>query len=248
MSFFKYPTGTIIPMASPVPTDTTWVKCDGTFYNGNDDRYSKLWAIIGTTYGGTGISSFAVPHLGGRVAAAQTATASGTGIDGPAGSWAGASSVTLTAAESGRQAHSHTITDPGHNHAISDPNHTHQIPLTATTSWVGTHQEIIGYNDYTTREIIRYDTDSKGNPVAVYGDVQHHDPIYGQVANTPTGYVYYPVSAPGSGTNQTQDQTPSLTANSASVNISLDTIPDVNASQSHENTMPVVRLHYLIKL
>lgn len=240
-------------MASPVPTDTTWVKCDGTFYNGNDERYSKLWAIIGTTYGGTGISSFAVPHLGGRVAAAQTATASGTGIDGPAGSWAGASSVTLTAAESGRQAHSHTITDPGHNHAVTDPAHQHTVKLRQTTSWVGTHTEIVGYNDYTTGGDPIYGTDNKGNQVITgyTPTVQHHDPIYGQVANTPTGNIYQFVSADWSGKggiNQTQDQTPSTTMNSSSVDISLDTIPDVNASQSHENTMPVVRLHYLIKL
>ena len=66
MPVFDFPTGTITPHSSPV-IPTNWVSCDGSTYNGNDSNYAKLWSVLGTTYGGTGQSSFAVPNLGSRV-------------------------------------------------------------------------------------------------------------------------------------------------------------------------------------
>ena len=66
MPVFDFPTGTITQLSSPV-VPTNWVSCDGSTYNGNDSNYAKLWSVIGTTYGGTGQSSFAVPSLGSRV-------------------------------------------------------------------------------------------------------------------------------------------------------------------------------------
>lgn len=66
MPVFNFPTGTITPHSSPV-IPTNWVSCDGSTYNGNDSNYAKLWSVLGTTYGGTGQSSFAVPNLGSRV-------------------------------------------------------------------------------------------------------------------------------------------------------------------------------------
>lgn len=66
MPVFNFPTGTIVPDASPtVPTN--WVECDGLSYNGADARYAALWSVIGNTYGGSGQSDFRVPNLGSRV-------------------------------------------------------------------------------------------------------------------------------------------------------------------------------------
>jgi len=44
------------------------VACDGTLYNSvTDTTFAPLFAAIGTTYGGTGASSFAVPDVRGRL-------------------------------------------------------------------------------------------------------------------------------------------------------------------------------------
>lgn len=43
-----------------------YVLCDGSTYDGTNPTYAALWGIIGTTYGGTGISAFKVPDLQGR--------------------------------------------------------------------------------------------------------------------------------------------------------------------------------------
>lgn len=63
------PSGTVIDFAgSTAPTG--WVLCDGTTYDAvtNPTLYLNLWNAIGTTYGGTGQSSFKVPDTQGRVA------------------------------------------------------------------------------------------------------------------------------------------------------------------------------------
>lgn len=54
-------TGDIVWTAAP--TRTGAVLCDGAFYDGTQPAYTPLWAKIGTTYGGTGQSNFAVPDL-----------------------------------------------------------------------------------------------------------------------------------------------------------------------------------------
>ena len=88
-----------------------WRLCDGTLYNAADSTYARLWATIGTTYGGSGINSFAVPDLKGRV---------------PVGYGAGAG---LTARNLNDKAgtETHTLTEaqmPQHRHSQSPHNHT----------------------------------------------------------------------------------------------------------------------------
>jgi hypothetical protein len=66
------PAGVVVPYAgSAAPAG--YVLCDGSLYNGSDPAYSTLWSAIGTTYGGTGQTSFAVPDLRGRVAVGRAA-------------------------------------------------------------------------------------------------------------------------------------------------------------------------------
>ena len=45
---------------------TGWLICDGATLNGDGTSYENLWNAIGTTYGGSGISSFLLPDLRGE--------------------------------------------------------------------------------------------------------------------------------------------------------------------------------------
>lgn len=88
---------------SSPPDDTNLLLCDGTHYSNAD--YPDLWSIIGTTYGGTGATDFAVPDLRGNVVIGESG---GHAL----ASTGGAETVTLTTAE--MPSHSHT--DVGHTH------------------------------------------------------------------------------------------------------------------------------------
>jgi len=83
-----------------------WAQCNGQLMPISQNE--ALFALIGTTYGGDGVTTFALPNLQGRVAI-------GTGT-GPAlptyvlGEFGGAETVTLTQANL-----------PPHNHAVLTP-------------------------------------------------------------------------------------------------------------------------------
>lgn len=130
----NYPTGSIVQFPSTIDVPLGWLVCDGSTVSAEDTRYEKLWDLIGTTFGGTGKSDFCLPNLQGRVPVGQVSTPSGTGINGPIGSWTGAESVRLTGAQSGLN-HSHTLTDPGHTHTITQGTHYHTVNVTATSTF-----------------------------------------------------------------------------------------------------------------
>jgi len=85
------------------PDATNLLLCDGTHYS--DADYPDLWSAIGTTYGGTGSTDFAVPDLQGKVVMGESGSHS-------IGETGGSETVTLTTAE--MPSHSHT--DVGHTH------------------------------------------------------------------------------------------------------------------------------------
>jgi len=79
-----------------------WLPCDGRLVSiGENDA---LYALIGTTYGGDGISNFALPDLRGRVSIHQGQSGGGNYTPGQMG---GASSVTLTTSQ--MASHSHVV-------------------------------------------------------------------------------------------------------------------------------------------
>ena len=84
-----------------IPVD--WLACDGKLYA--ISQYEMLFTLIGTTYGGDGVTSFAVPDLRGRLPVHQ-----GTGNNLSSyviGQFGGVEGVTLT-----------TSQIPGHSHSV----------------------------------------------------------------------------------------------------------------------------------
>ena len=102
-------------------TKKPYLLADGTVYNISD--YPYLGAILGSTFGGDGVTTFAVPDKGGRVPLAYDSsgtriTTAGCGIDGQdLGATGGAQTHTLVTAEMPN--HNHTLTDPGHSHTYT---------------------------------------------------------------------------------------------------------------------------------
>ena len=80
-----------------------WLDCDGSLQS--IDEYDVLYNLIGTTYGGDGVNTFALPDLSGRIPVQQgTGTGLGTYV---LGQKAGTEKVTLAAGQ--LPAHSHAF-------------------------------------------------------------------------------------------------------------------------------------------
>ncbi|MGN6427271.1 tail fiber protein [uncultured Leifsonia sp.] len=79
---------------------TGWAFCDGQLLP--IAQNTALFALLGTTYGGNGMSNFALPNLQGQVALGTDAWG-----DYPLGTSAGAESVSLLTSE--MPAHTHTV-------------------------------------------------------------------------------------------------------------------------------------------
>jgi microcystin-dependent protein len=92
-----------------------WLACDGTLYPISE--YDALYTLIGTSYGGDGVTTFAVPDLRGRspVNAGQGPGYS-TYFLGQSG---GSESVTLTAQQVG--SHSHSLMTSSQTASASTP-------------------------------------------------------------------------------------------------------------------------------
>jgi microcystin-dependent protein len=112
-----------------------WVKCDGSLLQISE--YSALFQLLGTTFGGDGVSTFAVPDLRGRVV---VGAGQGPGlsnyVQGQAG---GVDSVSLTGNQNG--AHTHPviaagIVDPGI--FIADPEPTMAMGSPGTNNFYAT--------------------------------------------------------------------------------------------------------------
>ncbi|WP_116999477.1 phage tail protein [Desertimonas flava] len=79
-----------------------WMRCDGTIISIAQNQ--ALFSLLGTTYGGDGVTNFALPDLRGRAPIHDSGpTSSGYEI----GQQGGSASVTLTA--SNLPAHTHTV-------------------------------------------------------------------------------------------------------------------------------------------
>lgn len=109
--------GAVIPFTGQTLPDH-FLKCDGTVYSIDD--YPELFDAIGNTYGGDGVTTFAVPNMSGRCSIGP-ATGHALGTTG------GAETVALSATE--LPAHVHNVPAHGHSNTIEfeTPTLTHTV-------------------------------------------------------------------------------------------------------------------------
>lgn len=108
----QVPVGMIVMYGSVTTIPKGWLLCDGTGYA--IATYPALFAAISTTYGSSG--GFQVPNLTSRIPVGANGAATGAlsgelGLGRAVGSTGGVATVTLTAAQSGMPAHTHTYND-----------------------------------------------------------------------------------------------------------------------------------------
>lgn len=104
-------------MAGKPPTG--WLFCNGTVVG--ISQYQALFSLIGTTYGGDGVSTFGLPDLRGRLPMGQ---GPGPGLSARIlGQQTGTESVTLTAAQL-----------PAHTHGFQTQNVSATTPTISTTT------------------------------------------------------------------------------------------------------------------
>lgn len=107
------PIGVMVDWAGSGDPDTSWLLCDGRSLNSTTNtQYAPLFAVIGTTYGGTGAAAFSLPDLRGRTAVGPDTMATAQGA---------ASRLTTSGARgnsAGAASHSHTVNSHRHNFTI----------------------------------------------------------------------------------------------------------------------------------
>lgn len=131
--FGAAPAGAVLPFAG-LTAPGGWLLCYGQAVSRT--AYAALFAALGTAYGiGDGSTTFNLPDARGRVpggkdnmggTAASRLTTAGSGVDGSTlGAAGGAQAVTLTAAQSGTPAHTHTASSTHTLSAASAGDHSH---------------------------------------------------------------------------------------------------------------------------
>lgn len=93
--------GQIIPWPAAGNIPVGWLECDGRALGPAD--YPRLFAVIGTAYGGDGVATFNLPDLRGRVPLGRSASRA-------AGTQVGAESVSITLDGANLPLHTHTAT------------------------------------------------------------------------------------------------------------------------------------------
>lgn len=140
------PVSTVLSYAGPSPLQDVsavapdgFVFADGLLYDGTLSIYAALWAVLGTNYGGSGISAFAVPNLCQTLAAGSNGRVPvGVRSGMVLGSTGGATAVTLTGAQSGVNGSGSVVAVGNHTHAneifVSDDDSTHDGNTVSTAS------------------------------------------------------------------------------------------------------------------
>jgi microcystin-dependent protein len=134
-SFIEVPPGCIMPFAGKTAPDG-WVMCNGDIVpngtapvQGKNYDFSRLWAVLGNTYGAT---PGTLPDLRGYFIRGYGSSADpsvGANADGTESGAFGQKQADAF------QGHKHGLYDPQHDHGITDPQHGH----TGSTSSGGDH-------------------------------------------------------------------------------------------------------------
>lgn len=118
------PVGALVDYAGDGDPAPNWLLCDGRSLLRTD--YPTLFAVIGTTYGSADATHFTLPDYRGRVAVGpdDMGTAQGTAnrltANDTRGAAAGEEKHLNTSAESGTEAHNHTISPNPHDHVLQE--------------------------------------------------------------------------------------------------------------------------------
>lgn len=139
-----------------------WAKCNGQLISIASNQ--ALFSLLGTTYGGDGVTTFALPNLQTRI---PLGTQQGLGLsDYELGETVGASSVTLLTAE--MPAHAHTL-----NAGVLSPANSAQnvpAPTANSTAFFGLSGPNDAYSDATATN-----TSFSPQAIAVAGGSQPHE-------------------------------------------------------------------------
>jgi microcystin-dependent protein len=119
------PVGSVVAYALATPP-AGWLLCDGTVHN--ISSYPTLGVGLGSTYGGNGTTTFAVPNLKGRVPVGRDSAQTEFDTLGEVG---GAKTHTLTSTEMP----SHTHTQNSHNHTQDAHGHNFLYAGTEYSGW-----------------------------------------------------------------------------------------------------------------
>ena len=106
--------GTILAVGFSFPP-RGWMTCNGQLLNINNN--AALFALLGTQYGGDGVSTFGLPDLRGRVAVGQNQASMTGRIPGGNGAAGGTVASTFAAPGTGSATATLTVANlPAHNH------------------------------------------------------------------------------------------------------------------------------------
>jgi len=130
------PAGTVNPYAG-TSAPPGWLFCYGqTLDSTANPEYADLFTAIGTTYGGSGASSFIVPDFRGRApfgkddmggSTANRVTDSGTDNSGINGAVLGASGGDQRSQQHTHVQNVHNHTQASHSHTVDNHNHTYAL-------------------------------------------------------------------------------------------------------------------------
>lgn len=114
---------------------TGWVPCDGRQLAISE--YDALYSLLGTTYGGDGVNTFAVPDLRGRV---PLSMGTGQGLSQKIiGEYSGVEAVTLSLSQ--MPMHTHILSTTGGNFMVSSQAGTTPTP-TSTENTIGAANDV----------------------------------------------------------------------------------------------------------